>query len=63
MGRIVGIVVGLLMFVVGAIWTAQGLGWWGGSSMSGVDFWAKVGPAVAGLGVALLIVVARGPRT
>ncbi|WP_101523334.1 MULTISPECIES: hypothetical protein [Nocardioides] len=63
MGRMVGVGLGVVMLVVGAVWTFQGLGWWGGSSMSGVDFWAKLGPAVAGLGVALIIVAARGPRT
>lgn len=62
MGRALGLVVGVLMLLVGALWTFQGLGWVGGSSMTGDDFWAMVGPVVAGLGVALLIVVARGPR-
>lgn len=62
MGRVVGLVVGVLMLLVGALWTFQGLGWVGGSSMTGQDFWAMVGPVVAGLGVALVIVVARAPR-
>ena len=50
------------MVVVGLIWTFQGLGYLEGSAMSGQDFWAVVGPAVAGLGVALLIVVMRPRR-
>jgi hypothetical protein len=37
----------------------QGLGYVGGSSMTGSDTWAIVGPVVAGLGVALGIVVAQ----
>jgi len=49
------------MVVVGAIWTFQGLGYLEGSAMTGVQTWAIVGPLVAGLGVALLIVVMR-PR-
>lgn len=49
------------MIVVGLIWTFQGLGYWEGSAMTGQDAWAIIGPAVAGLGVALLIVVVR-PR-
>ena len=49
------------MIVVGLIWTFQGLGYWEGSAMTGQDVWAVIGPAVAGLGVALLIVVTR-PR-
>ena len=41
------------MFAVGLLWTLQGLGYVGGSSMTGDDTWAVIGPAVAGLGVAL----------
>ena len=43
------------MILVGTIWTFQG------SAMTGVETWAVIGPLVAGLGVALLIVVMR-PR-
>ena len=49
------------MVAVGALWTFQGLGYVEGSAMTGVRTWAVVGPLVAGLGVALLIVVMR-PR-
>ena len=49
------------MVVVGAIWTFQGLGHLEGSAMTGVQTWAVIGPVVAGLGLALLIVVMR-PR-
>lgn len=49
------------MILVGTIWTFQGLGYLGGSAMTGVETWAVIGPLVAGLGVALLIVVMR-PR-
>jgi len=54
-GRALGLAVAGLMVLVGALWTAQGLGWVGGSSMSGEDVWAVIGPALAGLGVALAI--------
>jgi hypothetical protein len=53
MGRLAAIVVGVLMFAAGLLWTLQGLGYVGGSSMSGDDQWALIGPAFAGLGVAL----------
>ena len=56
------ILVGLLMVVVGAVWTFQGLGYMEGSPMTGEPFWATVGPAVAGLGVALAWVAWRGNR-
>ena len=62
MGRVIGVVVGGLMVVVGVIWTLQGLDVVKGSSMSGQDYWAVVGPALAGFGLALGIVAVRGRR-
>lgn len=56
MGRRVAVTVGILMLVVGALWTFQGLGYLKGSPMTGVRTWAVIGPIVAGLGVALTIV-------
>ena len=56
MGRQVAVVVGIVMLLVGGLWTLQGLGYVGGSFMSGSATWAVVGPAVAGLGLALVIV-------
>lgn len=58
--RAVLVVLGVVMTLAGALWTAQGLGYVGGSPMSGVDVWAIIGPLVAGLGLALAIVAARG---
>jgi hypothetical protein len=51
-----------MMILLGVLWTLQGLDYVGGSSMSGERTWAVLGPIVAGLGVALLIVVAQGRR-
>lgn len=62
MGKVIALVLGGLMLVVGGVWTLQGLGYLAGSPMTGVTFWALVGPVVAGLGVALVIVGYRGPR-
>ena len=62
MGRVAVILIGLAMVVIGAIWTFQGLGYLTGSPMTGVTFWATVGPVVAGLGVALAIVGWRRSR-
>ena len=50
------VTLGVLMVVVGAVWTLQGLGYLKGSPMTGVDLWAIVGPVVAGFGVALAYV-------
>jgi hypothetical protein len=60
--RIVVLVLSVLMVVVGVIWTLQGLDVIKGSAMSGQQYWAVVGPALAGLGVGLGIVGLRGGR-
>jgi hypothetical protein len=57
--RTLPIALGLLMTVAGAVWTFQGLGYLGGSAMSGVAIWAVIGPLVAGFGVALVLVGLR----
>ena len=50
---------GVMLVVVGAIWTLQGLGVLGGSAMSGVTTWAVIGPVVAVAGVALVVTSRR----
>lgn len=60
MAKTFGIAFGLIMLLSGSVWTAQGLGWIQGSAMSDVEVWAKVGPVVAGLGLALMIVSIKG---
>jgi hypothetical protein len=62
MGRMIVILIGLAGVVMGAVWTFQGLGYLKGSQMTGVSFWATVGPILAGLGVALAIVGWRRPK-
>jgi hypothetical protein len=62
MGRVVALALAALMVVVGVIWTLQGLGYLKGSPMTGVEFWALVGPVLAGFGLALGIVALRGRR-
>ena len=53
---------GVLLVLVGLLWTLQGLGMVGGSVMSGVTFWAIIGPLVAIVGVVLLAGVIRSRR-
>ena len=60
--RALGIALGVLMVITGAVWTLQGLGYLEGSAMTGVAFWAFAGPVIAGFGVALLVVGLRGRR-
>ncbi len=59
LGRAAGLSIAGLMVLTGAVWTLQGLGYVDGSFMSGSQTWAVVGPIVAGLGVALGIVVVQ----
>jgi hypothetical protein len=53
------VTLGVLMVVVGAVWTFQGLGYIEGSPMTGAEIWAVIGPIVAGFGVALAYVGLR----
>ncbi len=52
-------VIGVLAIVVGLVWTGQGVGWIGGSFMTGEVLWALVGPVVVVVGV---LVVLRARR-
>jgi len=44
---------GALLTVTGVIWTLQGLGYIGGSVMTGATVWAVIGPVVAVAGLAM----------
>ncbi len=45
--------VGALITIAGIIFALQGLGYIGGSAMSGVTFWAVLGPLIALAGIAM----------
>jgi hypothetical protein len=57
------IAVGVLIALVGVIWTLQGLGYIGGSAMSGATVWAVVGPVVALVGLAIAVAGLRGRQS
>ncbi|HEX6875240.1 MAG TPA: hypothetical protein VF165_06235 [Nocardioidaceae bacterium] len=59
MKKALPLVLGAVMVVVGLVWTLQGLGYIAGSPMTGVTLWAVVGPLVAVIGLALMIVGMR----
>ena len=61
--RTIGLAAAGLMVLFGALWTLQGLDYIGGSSMSGERTWSIIGPIVAGLGVALGIVLLQQRRS
>lgn len=54
MSKTVLVGVGALMVVLGLVWGGQGMGWIGGSVMTGVTFWAIVGPLTAVVGAVLI---------
>jgi hypothetical protein len=53
---------GVLLVLVGLIWTLQGLGFLTGSVMTGKTMWAIIGPIVALLGVLAVLGAARARR-
>lgn len=49
------LIFGIVLIVIGAQWTLQGIGVIAGSAMSGSTLWAIVGPIVAIVGIYLLV--------
>jgi hypothetical protein len=62
MRQIVLVVIGLLAALAALVWTLQGLGYVGGSFMSGATVWAVIGPIVAFLGLVLITLGLRRRR-
>jgi hypothetical protein len=62
MRQIVLVVTGLIAALAGLVWTLQGLGYVGGSFMSGATVWAVIGPIVALAGLALITAGLRSRR-
>jgi hypothetical protein len=57
------IAAGALITVAGVIFALQGLGYIGGSVMSGTTFWAVAGPFIALAGIALIVFGVRVRRS
>ena len=55
-------IVGVAAVLAGLIWTLQGLGYVGGSFMSGATVWAVIGPVVALGGLVLIVIASRSRR-
>ena len=62
MKQVLLVAIGVAAAVAGIIWTLQGLGYVGGSFMSGVTVWAVIGPVVALAGLVLLVIAGRARR-
>ncbi len=56
------IVVGAVLVVFGVVFTFQGLGYLGGSPMTGKTMWAVLGPIIAVVGVLILVLGLRRGR-
>ena len=53
---------GALVAAVGVVFALQGLGYIGGSSMTGTTLWSVAGPLIAVLGLSLVAVGLRARR-
>jgi hypothetical protein len=62
MAKPLWVVVGVVLVLVGLLWTLQGIGVIEGSSMSGTTTWSIIGPIVVLLGALLMSVGIRGRR-
>lgn len=63
MAKPLWVVVGVVLALLGLVWTLQGFDVLQGSSMSGTTTWSIIGPVVAVIGVALAVLGVRGRRT
>ena len=61
MSRIVRLVLGAILALLGLLWILQGLNIIGGSGMSGHAIWAVVGIIIGAVGVFLLVRTLRTP--
>ena len=52
-------IAGVVLAIAGLIWALQGFNVIGGSFMSGDSVWAIIGPIVAVVGVALVVISLR----
>jgi LPXTG-motif cell wall-anchored protein len=56
-------IVGVLLVLLGGLWTLQGFGLVGGSFMTGSTTWLVIGLVLVAAGIALLKRRRRTPRT
>jgi len=62
MRQILLVMIGVAAALAGLVWTLQGLGYVGGSFMSGATVWAVIGPLVLLAGLVLIVVGMRTRR-
>ncbi|WP_159606652.1 hypothetical protein [Agromyces humi] len=59
MSKPVLITIGVIVALLGLLFTLQGLGVVGGSAMSGSTLWAVLGPIIAIVGIVLVVLGLR----
>lgn len=62
MRKSVLVTVGVIIAVLGVIFTLQGLGFIGGSAMTGSTLWAVLGPIIAVAGIVIAVFGLRSGR-
>ena len=62
MAKPLWVVVGVVLVLLGLLWTLQGIGVIEGSSMSGTTTWSIIGPIVLLVGALVTSVGIRGRR-
>lgn len=62
MRQVLLVAIGAAAALAGLVWTLQGLGYVGGSFMSGATVWAVIGPVVALVGLVLIVIGLRPRR-
>lgn len=63
MSKWLPIVLGVLLVLVGGVWTGQGLGYITGSFMTGERLWTSIGLVCVAGGIALIVWAVRRRRT
>ncbi|MDT7711175.1 MAG: hypothetical protein QOG20_6782 [Pseudonocardiales bacterium] len=63
MTRGITVVIGIVLALLGALWTLQGAGVAGGSFMSGSRLWLVIGVVLLIVGIGLLVRGLRGRRS
>jgi F0F1-type ATP synthase assembly protein I len=62
MRRWVFLAIGILLMLIGGVWTGQGAGWITGSFMTGAKLWVLIGLICLIGGIGLVIKSLRKPR-
>ena len=62
-GRIALIAIGLIAVIIGGVFAGQGMNLIPGSFMTGNRMWFSIGLIVAGIGIILVVLGLRRPKT